>query len=112
MVMTITNCRKLFRYGVKRDHYDTLIGIREFLGRLAQDFFNNNFSPDRGTPENNIPTLDEVDDVDIGSTCRALHFSSYISPSAAVNTISDMTLNSASLISIGSQHISEKEEAK
>ena len=26
--MTITNCWKLFRYGVKRDHYEKLIGIR------------------------------------------------------------------------------------
>ena len=31
MGMTITNCWKLFRYGVKREHYDKLIGIREFL---------------------------------------------------------------------------------
>ena len=28
MGMTINNCWKLFRYGVKRDHYDKLIGIR------------------------------------------------------------------------------------
>ena len=28
MGMTITNCWKLFRYGVKRDHYEKLIGIR------------------------------------------------------------------------------------
>ena len=35
-----------------------------------------------------------------------------ISPSAAVSTISDMTLNSASTIFIGSQHISVKEEYK
>ena len=35
-----------------------------------------------------------------------------IYPSAAVSTILDMTLNSASTISIGSQHIAEKEEAK
>ena len=30
MGMTITNYWKLFRYGVKRDHYDKLICIREF----------------------------------------------------------------------------------
>ena len=30
MGMTITNCWKLFRYGVKRDHYGNFIGIREF----------------------------------------------------------------------------------
>ena len=28
MGMTITNFRKLFCYGVKRDHYEKLIGIR------------------------------------------------------------------------------------
>ena len=110
--MTITNCWKLFSYGVKRDHYDKLIGIRELSERLAQDCFNNIFSPDRGTPANNTPPLDEVDDGDTVSTCRALHFSSCISPSAAVSTISDMNLNTASTISIGSEHISEKEEAK
>ena len=98
--MNITNFWKLFRYGVKRDHYDKLIGIREFLERLAQDCFNNKFSSDTGTPEKNIPPLYEVDDGDTVSTCRALQFSSCISPSAAVSTISDMTLNSASTISI------------
>ena len=108
MGMTITNCWKLLCYGVKRDHYEKLIGIREFLERLAQDCFHKNFSPDGGTPEKNIPNLDEVDDGDTVSTCRALQFSSCISPSAAVNTISDMTKNSASTISIGSEHISEK----
>ena len=36
MGMTITNCWKLFRYGVKREDYEKSIGIREFLERLAQ----------------------------------------------------------------------------
>ena len=70
MGITITNCWKLFRYGVKRDHSEKLIGIREFSERLAQDCFNNNFSSDSGTPANNIPPLDEVDDKDTVSTCR------------------------------------------
>ena len=43
MVMTITNCWKLFRYGVKRDHYEKLISIIELSERLAQYFFNNTF---------------------------------------------------------------------
>ena len=107
--MNITNFWKLFRYGVKRDHYDKLIGIREFLEQLAQDCFKNKISPDRGTPANKIPPLDEVDDGDTISTCYALQFSSCISPSADVSTISGMTLNSASTISIGYEHISEKE---
>ena len=59
-----------------------------------------------GPPADNIPQLDEVNDEDTVSTCRALHFYCRISPSAAVSTISDMNLNSASSISIGSQHIS------
>ena len=112
MGMTITNCWKLFRYGVKRDHYDKLIGIRKFLERLAQYFFSNTFSPDRGNLEKKIPPLDEVNDGDTVSTCRALHFSSCISPSTAVCTNSGMTQNSASTISIGSEHIFEKDEYK
>ena len=55
--MTITNYWKLFRYGVNRDHYEKLIGIREFSEGLAQDFLYNPFSPDRGNPENNITPL-------------------------------------------------------
>ena len=94
--MNITNFWKLFCYGVNRDHYDKLIGIRELLEQLAQDCFNNTFSPDIGTPENNIHPLDEVDNGDTVSTCRALNFSRCISPSVAVSTISGMTLNSAS----------------
>ena len=94
--MTITNCWKLFRCGVKRDHYDKLIGIRELSEQLAQGCFNNNVSPDRGTPAKNISPLYEVDDGDKVSTCRSLNFYSCISPSAAVSTISGMTLNSAS----------------
>ena len=105
MGMTITNCWKLFCYGVKRDHYDKLIGIREFSERFAQDCFNNNFSSDIGTQANNIPPLNEVDDEDTVSTFCSLQFSTSISPSAAVRTISDLTQSSDS-------HFSEKEEAK
>ena len=108
MGMTITNCWKLFRYGVKRDHYEKLIGIKEFSERIAHDLFNNPFSTDRGTPAKKTPPLDEVDDGDTVSTCRAIHFSSCISLSTAVSTIYDMTLNSASSISIGYQNITEK----
>ena len=39
MGMTITNCCKLFRCGVKRDHYEKLIGIRELWERLSQYCF-------------------------------------------------------------------------
>ena len=89
-----------------------MIGIREFSELLAQDCFNNPFSPDRETPAKNIPPLDEVDDGDIVSTFLAINFSGCIYPSAAVRNISDMTLNSASSVSIVSQHTDEKEEDK
>ena len=55
MAMNITNCWKLFRYGVKIDHYDKLIGIRELSELLDQDCFNNTFSSDRGKPAKKIP---------------------------------------------------------
>ena len=57
MGMTVANCWKLFRYGVKRDHYEKFIGIRELSERLAQDCFKNPFPPDIGTPSKNIPPL-------------------------------------------------------
>ena len=89
-----------------------MIGIRELPERLSQDCFNNPFSPDSGTPAKNIPPLYEVDDGDKVSTCHALNFSSCIYCSTVASTISDITQYSASSISIGSQHISEIEEAR
>ena len=112
MGMTITDCWGFFPRMVKKEHYDKLIGIRELLEQLAKYCFNNHFSPDRGTPWNNIPPLDEVYDVDAVSTCHALNFSSCISPSIVFSTISGMSLSSASSISIGYQHMIKKEEAK
>ena len=94
--MIITIFWKLFRYEVKRYHFDKLIGIREFSERPDQYCFNNNFSSNIGTPENDIPPLDEVNDEDTVSTFRSLQFSTSISPSAAVRTISNLTHNSAS----------------
>ena len=108
-LLIVGNC---FVMGFRETSMKKIIGIREFSERLAQDFFNNKFSPDIGTPAKNIPPIDEVYDGDTVSTCRALQFSSCISLSTAVSTISDMTLNSASTIYIGSEHIAEKEEAK
>ena len=96
MGMTITNFCKPFRYGLKRDHYEKLIGIREFLEQLALDCFNNIFSTDTVTPEKNITPLDEVNEGEIVYNCCALHFSSYVSPSTEVSNISDTSLNSDS----------------
>ena len=96
MVVTITSFWKIFCYGVKRHHYEKLIGIKELSGLLDLDFFKKYFSTDTGTPSKNIPPLDEVNDVEIVYTCRELHFSSSSSRSTEVSTIYDLTLNSAS----------------
>ena len=86
-----------------------MIGIREFLEQLAQDSFNNHFSPDSGTPTKNIPPLDKFNEVQTVSTCRELHFYSYFSSSEATRTISNMTQYSASSIYILSQHTAKRE---
>ena len=51
MGITITNCWKLFCYGIKRDHYEKSIGIREFSERLARHRFKNPVSPETGNLE-------------------------------------------------------------
>ena len=119
MVITITNLWKLFSCGFKIYHYEKLIVIRELLKLLALDCFSNPFSTDNGTPSNNIPPLDYVDEVETFSTCHALYFSSYISTSVEDITISDITINIASSISyisvtytIGSHNTAEIEEAR
>ena len=43
MGMNIHNLLKLYRYGVKIDHYENLIDIRGFLERLDLVWFINNF---------------------------------------------------------------------
>ena len=96
MGMTITNFWKLFCYGVKRNHYEKLIVIREFSERLDLDCFNSTFSTDTGNPEKNMPTLDEVDEVETVSTCRALRFYRSISPFAAAINVYNITLKIAS----------------
>ena len=72
--ITMTTCWKIFCYRVKRHHFEKNIGIREFSERLALDCFNNTFSTDTGTPENNISPLDEFNEVYAYCTCRAVHF--------------------------------------
>ena len=70
MITTVTNLWKLFCCGVKRYHYEKLIGIREFWERLALYCFNN----ETGTPENNIRTLDEINYGETVSTCWGFCF--------------------------------------
>ena len=96
--MTITNFWKRFCYGVNSDHYKKLIGIRELLERLHLYFLNNPSSTDTGTQKNIIPPLDEVNEVETVSTCRANHLSSYIYSSTEASTIYNTTINIASLV--------------
>ena len=111
MKMNINSFWKIFCYGVKRYQYEKFTGTREFLEQIALDCSNNPSSTDTGTPANIITLLDEVDNGEIVSTCRELHFSSSASRSTEVRTIYNIILNSASLSAynltastIGSQH--------
>ena len=61
MGMKITNGWKIFRYGVRRDHYGKFISIRDLLEQLAMDCFSNTFTKETGTPTKNIPYLDDID---------------------------------------------------
>ena len=76
MEMTINSYWKIFFHEVKRYHYGKLIGIREFLERLALDLCNNTFSNDTRNAENNIPLLDEVDDRKTVTNLCEINFSS------------------------------------
>ena len=73
MGINITNFWKLFCYGVKRDHYENFISIRELSQQLSQDFFKNDFSPYVGTPAKNTTPLEDVIYGYIASTFRSLH---------------------------------------
>ena len=99
MGMHITNWWNFCCCGVKRYHYDKLIGIRELSECLSLYCFNNIFSTDNRILSKNIPTLDEVNEGYTVSIFRAIHFSGYISPYAVVRTISEITLDSASSVS-------------
>ena len=96
MGMTINNCWKLCRYGVKRYHYCKFIGIGNFLEQLAIDCFNNNFSTYTGTPSKNTPIPDKVNDGETVYTFREINSPSSDYCSTEVRTIYDITINSAS----------------
>ena len=74
--MKISNCWKLFCYGVNNNHYNKLIDIREFLEQLLIDYFNNPFTKDTIKPVKNIPLLYDIDDKGTVSTCHSLNYSS------------------------------------
>ena len=58
--MTINNLWKILCYGVKRCHYEKLIGNRELWEQLYPDLFNNTFTTATGTQVKTLP--DEVID--------------------------------------------------
>ena len=99
MKISIINLCKLFCYGVQRDHYENIIGIRDSLEPIALDCLNNTFSTYTGTPENNIPLLDEVDELETVSNYCALHFSSSCNPSTETSSNSDINLKYSSSLS-------------
>ena len=60
MGVTITNCWKLFCYGMKREHYDKLIRIRDFLELIDMDCFSNQLTTDTGNLEKYILYLGNI----------------------------------------------------
>ena len=92
MGVRITNYWKLFRYGVKRDHYNKFIGIREFLEIIDADCFNTPFTTDTGTPEKKIPSLDDIDKKGTVSTYLSLNYYSSSPCNSEISTILDIAI--------------------
>ena len=105
--MTITNFWKLFRYGVKREHYDKFIGIRELLEQIAVDSRSNNFKTYIGNPTKKIPPLDEIDNKGTVYTCRRFNYSSSSPHNSYIRTISDITITTAPTTAIGYTDLNE-----
>ena len=57
---TVPNCWKLFCYGMKREHYDKLIRIRDFLELIDMDCFSNQLTTDTGNLEKYILYLGNI----------------------------------------------------
>ena len=92
MGMKISDCWKLFCYGIKREHHEKFIGIREFSERIAIYYFSNEFTKDTRTLENNITYSDEIDNEGTVSTCRILNYSSSSPRNSDISTISEITI--------------------
>ena len=101
MGITINNFWKLFRFGFKRNHYDNFIGIRKFSERIAVDCLGNNFTTDTGTPENNIPSLDDIDNEVTVYTCWRLNYSSSSPRNSEIRMIPDIMIATAPTTDIG-----------
>ena len=69
--------------------------------QIAVDFFNNNFTTETGTTENNIPSLDGIDKEGTVSTFRSLNYSSSSPCNSGIITISDITIATATTTDIG-----------
>ena len=93
--------------GVKRDDYEKFIGIREFSERIAVDLFDNTFTIDTDNPENNISSLDYINNKGTVSTCRILNYSSSSPHNSEIITISDITIATDPTTDIG--HTDSKE---
>ena len=109
--MKITNSWKLFRYGVKRKHYEKFIGIREFSERLAMDCFSNPFTADKVTPAKNITTLDYTDNEGTVSICRRLNCSSSSPCNSEIITIPDIAIGTATTTAISHTALKEIEKS-
>ena len=72
--INVTRFWKLFSHGVKREHYEKVIGIRRLLGRVSRYCFSNPFSSDSGTPAKNIPLLDGLNDEEPVATRCHIYF--------------------------------------
>ena len=77
------------------------------MEQIAVDCFNNNFTTDIGTQENNIPSLDEINNKDTVYTCHILNYSIYYPFNSEIITISDITIATAPTTAIG--HTASKE---
>ena len=107
MGMTITSCWKLFRYGVKRDHYKKFISIRGFSEQIAVDCFNNTFTTYTGMPANNIPSLDDINNKGTVCICQRISYSSSSPRNSEISSISYITIATAPTTYI--VHTSSKE---
>ena len=99
--MMITNCWKLFHCGVKRDHYEKLIRIREFSEQIAVSCFINTFTEDTGNLVNSIPSLDNIDNKVAVYNYQRLNYSSSSPCSSEIITISDITIATDPTTDIG-----------
>ena len=101
MGMTITNCWKLFCYGVKRDHYDKIIGVRELSEQIAVYCFGNTVITYKVTLSNIIPYLGDIDNEGIVYTYWGLNYSISSPRNSEISTISDITIATAPTTAIG-----------